>query len=125
VNKTGKAVVAGVACMALVAGCSSFEIHGTVTSKEYIPSYTSYYNQSVYTQTCVTEEEEVTEEEPNDKGVEEEEEPEQVCTSHFAGYKRTPIFHSECWELVVTGSQGGTECVSESQYGSTKLGSTV
>jgi hypothetical protein len=122
----GTASAAIVACAAVVAsGCSAFEIHGTVTSKQYIPGYTSYYNQAVYTQTCTTEEEEETEEEPNGKGIEEEEEPEQVCTNHLAGYRSVPLYHSECWQLSVAGKQGGDECVSESQYDNTVLGSTV
>jgi hypothetical protein len=127
--RTGvKAVTLGTAAAVaamLVSGCSSLEIHGTVTSKEFLPSYTTYYSQSVYTQTCVTEEEEEPEEEPEDKGTEEEEEPVQVCTSHYAGSRRVPILHSSCWQLSVAGKDGGDECVSESTYDNTKIGSTV
>ena len=68
---TTAAGTAGVLLALALTACSSFEIHGTVTSKQYLPGYTTYYTQAVYTQTCTTVEEEEEEPGPNGKGEEE------------------------------------------------------
>lgn len=104
-----------------LAACSSFEIHGTVTSKQYIPGYYTYYQQPVYTRVCIT----VEEEEPVGSKGQEEPEPVQECTQKFARYQQVSTWHSACWQLSVAGKQGGDECVSESQYDNTKIGDTV
>lgn len=115
--------VVGFATVALASACSS-TVHGTVTGKQYIPGYTTYLNQPVYTRTCVTVEEE--EEEPEPGGGEEpEEEPEQQCTNRQTGTRLVPLYHPDCWQLSVSGKQGGDECVSEKTYDDTKVGSTV
>lgn len=120
-RKLAAVAVAGVAGALTLAGCSAFEIHGTVTSKQYIPGYYTFYQQPTYRQSC----HEVEEEEPVGSKGQEEPEEESVCTSVRSGYRTVSQWHSDCWQLSVAGKQGGDECVSESTYDNTKIGDTV
>lgn len=100
-------------------------MHGTIARKTYIPSTTTYVNTPVYGQRCSTVEEEEEVEEPGPNGTEEEEpeeEPETVCTQYVSYWHLAPDQHPECWQLTLIGKQGGTVCVSEAQYQTTKIG---
>lgn len=122
------AVLVGLAGLGLT-GCSSPALHGTVTDKQYLAPYTTYVNTPVYGQRCTTTEEEETEEEPgpNGKGEvpEEEEVPVTSCTSYLQYWHLVPYYHDGCYQLTVSGKQGGTGCVSESEYNGVKVGGTV
>lgn len=122
ISKRIALILAAAGSAALIGGCSS-AVHGTVTGKDYLAGYTTYTNTPVYGQHCTTTEEE--EEEPDGKGEEPEEEPETTCTSYVEYYHLVPYYHSACYRLTVSGSQGGTECVSASTYSATKIGSAV
>lgn len=37
----------------------------------------------------------------------------------------TPTLHDACWELVIGGEDGGNECVSQSVYKATLIGTVV
>ena len=48
-----------------------------------------------------------------------------MCTSRQTGTRQVPVYHPDCWQLSVSGSQGGDECVSENTYDNTKVGDKV
>lgn len=124
------ALALGTACVAAMlalAGCSNPAVHGTITAKTYLPGSTSYVNTPVYSQRCTTTEEEEEEDEPGPNGTEEEEpeeEPETTCTSYVSSWRLVPVEYPSCYQLTVSGKQGGTVCVTETQYASVKIGGT-
>lgn len=93
-------------------------MHGTITSKTYIPSSTTWELLPYYGQRCTMEIVVVV------VNGQDEDEDEDVCSQYVMGYRQTPVYHDDCWQLTVSGKQGGTVCVSQSQYAAAKVGGT-
>lgn len=113
------AALVGVACavaLGALAACSDPAVHGTVTGKTYIPAATTMQMEPYYGQRCTMEIVVVVV-----NGTDEDED-EDVCNQVVLGERLTPVTTPDCWQVTVTGKQGGSVCVTQAQYDAAKLG---
>lgn len=103
----------------LSASCGSAAVHGTVTAKQYIPARTQVLWQPYYGTRCVTQMTYVF------VGSRRNAQQRRTCSTTLQGYHWVPVYHPGCWQLTLSGPQGGEECVSQDQYANTPLGAKL
>lgn len=111
--------VAIAASVLALAACAADVEHGTITSKQYVPS--DYYTvmQPVYRNVCKT----VTQRVRQSNGTYTTRTA-QSCVSVRSGYRAVIEGHGDCYELDLKNSSGdtGSVCVSESAWNGAKVG---
>lgn len=116
----GGAVAAAAVVLGFVLIGSPPAVHGTIATKRYVPARTKLVWLPRYETTC--HEQEAEEPEYVDGHVEEELREEDECTQTQIGLRLVPQRTAACWQLTVSGPQGGTVCASASQYVAAKIG---